>query len=292
MGSRKTDITYQQRGTDPYQSANSDLVRGSLLASLLDSGLLPDGTLSQSAPPADTSLFWVDEATDPETLKYHNGTGWVSATFDYVYRGGFTNSQSFSSSGSFTWVVPDGVTVAEFIVYGAGGGGSGGRAISGLNGITVAGGGGGGAGGYGLILTSVTAGDSISITVGSGGAGAPYNASGVSQGDTGTVSSVGAILSVNGGGGGTSQSGGLGGHSFGGDVNISGEHGHYAQFTPWTTQVWHGGAGGRGIRNGAGSTLAGFDGPMAGSGGSGAARSNTTAASGGDGADGLIVVRW
>ena len=78
-------------------------------------------------------------------------------------------TQVFDSPGTYTWTVPAGVYSLTAAVVGAGGGGSGSSEVG--NG---AGGGAGGSGGVALQSVSVTPGETLSITVGAGGAGAPF----------------------------------------------------------------------------------------------------------------------
>jgi len=84
--------------------------------------------------------------------------------------GGNQYSQTFTSSG--TWVVPAGVNyVYAAGIGGGGGGGSGGGAVGGSSG--PGGGGGGSAGNSETIRIAVTPGETLTITIGSGGGGAP-----------------------------------------------------------------------------------------------------------------------
>ncbi|MBX3218926.1 MAG: hypothetical protein KF795_00320 [Labilithrix sp.] len=81
----------------------------------------------------------------------------------------------FTSSGS--WPVPDGVdTIFAELIGGGGGGGAGGNSGGG-GGTGHSGGGGGGAAQLVHLLSSVEAGTLLQIAVGTGGAGAPTNAS-------------------------------------------------------------------------------------------------------------------
>jgi len=92
-------------------------------------------------------------------------------------------------SGSGNWVVPVGVTAIEAVVIAGGGGGGAASSRGGSN---------GGSGGAAHGFYSVTPGQSLSYTVGSGGAGSNASATGGS----GSASSLGALLSATGGGGG------------------------------------------------------------------------------------------
>lgn len=134
----------------------------------------------------------------------------------YIYSaGGATGTSAVSvtyyTAGTSSWTVPAGVS--QITIKAWGGGGSGG---AGSNGSGT--GRDGGGGGYAKVVASVTAGDSISIDVGSGGAKVGTNTFGGNGGgaskvtDT-TASSTLLIAGGGGGGGGArgSQSGGAGG---------------------------------------------------------------------------------
>ena len=121
--------------------------------------------------------------------------------------GGFSTVETLTSSGTFT--VPDGISTLAVYVAGGGGGGGGGASRCDTNSAINTGGGGGG---NGANLSyenyyAVTAGDTISYTIGAGGAGAGEiehsdgaNHDG-SNGSDGSNSSFGAILSGGGAGG-------------------------------------------------------------------------------------------
>lgn len=112
--------------------------------------------------------------------------------------------QIFDKPGTVSWTVPTGVTSLECLIVGGGGGG----------GQTIAGGGGAG----GLIYINdyaVTAGQTLTITVGAGGAGAPgvassgsypgYGTGGGTQGGNSVLSggTGGTYTAIGGGGGGS-----------------------------------------------------------------------------------------
>ena len=100
-------------------------------------------------------------------------------------------------SGSGNWVVPVGVTAIEAVVIAGGGGGGGASSHRGGN---------GGDGGVAHGFYSVTPGQSLSYTIGSGGAG--FN--GYGNGGSGSASSLGSLLSATGGGGGLVGAGSVG----------------------------------------------------------------------------------
>lgn len=116
----------------------------------------------------------------------------------------------FSSSTS--WIVPSNVSYCKAIVIGAGGGScdAGGSGWSG-----------GGAGAYVESIVSLTPSTTMSVIVGTSGAG------GVNPGVDGGSSSF-ANLIARGGNGGTSGVGGTGGIASGGTINING----FSGFSP------------------------------------------------------------
>jgi hypothetical protein len=90
----------------------------------------------------------------------------------------FPNVQLFSTPGSgFTWVVPGGVTTAQFTCFGGGGGGGGAhRAFNTTSGcfcgnLVPTDGGAGGNGGKAVTILSTTPATTFDIIVGGGGAG-------------------------------------------------------------------------------------------------------------------------
>lgn len=109
-------------------------------------------------------------------------------------------TQAFSSSGTFT--VPAGITRVKVVVVGGGGGGGAGQTIGGTEPVS---GGTGGTGGTAAAYLDVTPAQSISVTVGAGGAGSNSGA-----GSAGGSSSFGSLLSASGGNGGAAASGGPG----------------------------------------------------------------------------------
>lgn len=113
----------------------------------------------------------------------------ASAVQSYSYTVGSDTVVIFNGTGTTTWTVPSEVTSIRYLVV-AGGGSGGYTANSGA--------GGGGAGGMKAgIGLSVTPGSNIPITVGTGGALATS-----AQGNDGTGSSLGSLVTTTGGGGG------------------------------------------------------------------------------------------
>ncbi len=201
-------------------------------------------------------------------------------------RPGFSQIQPFTASGTF--VVPQGVTRLRVTVIGGGGAGGTHATIPS---------GGGGAGGQAItILTGMTPGTSVPVTVGAGGVALTGGATG--SGGVGGTSSFGVYLSATGGQGGgggsvsTTAAGGGGGSGVGGLINYAGSMG-----TDSIIPAARGGDGG-GPGGGRGTTglVAGIAAPGYGGGGGGGGASSTsgtgTGASGGNGGAGLVIVEY
>jgi hypothetical protein len=107
--------------------------------------------------------------------------------------------QSFTSVGTTSWTAPSNVTTVEYLIVGGGGGAG--------NGFDNAGGGGGGAGMVLSGTTSVTPGDSYTVTVGGGGTGGA-NERVNNPGTSGDNSVFGSITALGGGNGLGSRTGG------------------------------------------------------------------------------------
>jgi len=173
--------------------------------------------------------------------------------------------QKFTTVGTTSWTAPSDVAQVELLVV-AGGGGGGQYA-----------GGGGGAGG--LIYNNqypVTPGQTYTVTVGAGGAGAPGNSTaGSTRGTSGNNSQFGNLTAIGGGGGGVySTSGNTGGSGGGGG---GGSSGTYAGGSGTAGQGF---AGGYGI---AGGSENGGGGGGAGAVGTNATAPNTNGYAGGNG---------
>jgi hypothetical protein len=254
----------------------------------------PATTGSQTTPAASsgyTGIYTVTVAYGATTIISGNISTLTAPTIPYTlpalgaiasnFRAGFSASQAFTSSG--TWTVPSGITQCKVRVWG-GGGGSGGVGAS-SNGSA----GGGGAGGFSeSIITGLTSGTAIAVTVGtSGGAGGA-----ATGGGNGGTSSFGSYLSALGGYGGSpnpSGNGGGGGTASGGSLNVQGGSG--GSGAPGSGVI--GGTGGGSPFGGAGggggySTGAPGVFPGGGAGGSGA----NAAVNGNVGGAGLVIVEW
>lgn len=220
--------------------------------------------------------------------------------------------QKFTASGSFT--VPDGVTTIYLTGCAAGGGGASGATNNGGQSSLVGGGGGGGGGAGQSIIKqaySVTPGQTLTITIGSGGSGAQApTAGGGYNGNAGGNTSVSGLVTLTGGTGGyaggvvtNNSAGGGGAGGYGGEgypAGASGADGNYAgNGEAGASSMFGGGGGGsRAIKsNPTDSHLLGQPayGYGAGGGGSGGAYGTGSALvsySAGNGAPGLMIVEW
>ena len=194
-----------------------------------------------------------------------------------------TSNMVVETTGSGTFVVPNGVTILEAIITGAGAGGAG--AASGQAG------GGGGAGGTAIWLGIVTPGSSITWAVGAGGSGGSAGASG-SNGGNSTITIGSTTITGFGGTAGVYSSnpqGGAGGSATNGTDNILGGYGTDGSLNSDTfggqggASYW--GGGGRASTSGGSASY----GQAHGSGGGGTYSTGVTA---GTGASGKIVFKW
>ena len=197
-------------------------------------------------------------------------------------RPGFSTMQVFTSSGDF--VVPNGVNTVRVELIG--GGGSGGYHVS----MPA---GGGGAGGRAVsIVSGLTPGQVLPVSVGGGGA----IPAGPGMGGNGGASAFAGILALGGagGGGGTltgtiSNAGGAGGGASGGLVNMAGSDGGDA-----IVLAFRGGDGG-GPGNGRGTSgpIQGVSAPAYGGGGGGCSTgSSPEGYPGGAGGNGLVIIEY
>ncbi|MBZ9939123.1 hypothetical protein LB518_22695 [Mesorhizobium sp. BR1-1-16] len=196
----------------------------------------------------------------------------------------------YTSSGTTSFVVPTGIYRLKRIrVWGAGGGGGGSFNTGG------AGAGGGGAGYAESVGVAVSPGQSISIVVGAGGlagTGTP------TAGGAGGTTSVGSLISIPGGGGGTGAnnivgtSGGAGSSPTGGNlINVAGTNGG-SGFTLGSGGSPVGGIGGSSPFGGSGPSL---NVQAPGSGGAfpgGGANGGAYGGGGGIGAVGCVIIEY
>lgn len=192
--------------------------------------------------------------------------------------------QIFTSSGTF--IIPPGVTQVKVTVVGGGGAGGGSDATH------V--GSGGGSGGVAIKwLTGLTPGNTLTVTVGAGGAAVSAGAG--NNGGSSSISSgtqaIGTITAGGGLGGNTGTTYAFGGFPSGvptgGDVNSSGNAGNHSAGTTWSGSGAAGpfGGGGAGGGNNPGNSAAG---PGAGGGGS----SMGSNGPGGNGGSGIVIFEW
>lgn len=213
--------------------------------------------------------------------------------------GGFSNMQVFTYTGSAqTFTVPAGITKVKVTVVG-GGGGAGGVVVNICCASAISSGGGGGGAAI-EIISGLTPGGTVSVTVGAGGTA---GSSGGGNGGAGGTSSFGAYCSATGGAASLgrinspdplSYNGGLGS---GGDLNIRGGCGTGSLFTGGDVYSGNGGASivGGGISGATtiASAYAGAAGGQYGGGGGGAKTSSGFGgAAGGAGAAGVVVVEY
>ena len=191
---------------------------------------------------------------------------------------GLQNIVVFNTPGVSNWNVPEALQQGRKCqVTVIGGGASGGATTD-----TTKRGGGGGGGGYSKLLLDLTDVSSVTVTVGSAGAGVTTG-----NGASGGSSSFGSYLSATGGQygyGGTSTSGGSSGDGFGGDVNQGLGWGDDGSANSANCGGNGGGPGGRG------STGVGLDATGYGGGGGGIAANSSNKS--GSGKNGIVIIEW
>lgn len=193
-------------------SAKQDaLVSGTNIKTINSTSLLGSGNISIVTAPAGSTgqvqynnagaFGAISSGTSGQVLT-SAGSG-AAPTWASPAAGGFSNMDVFTASGS--WSVPAGITKCKVTVVGGGGGGD------------NDGGGGGGGGTAIKIVSGLTPGASITVTIGAGGA--------ANSGNGGTTS-FGAYCSASGGTNPTNNDrGGIGGIGSSGDLNIRGGDG-------------------------------------------------------------------
>ncbi|MGU6250538.1 phage tail protein [Escherichia coli] len=228
-----------------------------------------------------------------ETLTHLSGKD-VAGLLAYLGLGegsfGFRNLVAFTTAGVTNWTVPEELRKGrKCYVKVIGGGASGGIGSTTASAVTCGGGGGGGGVAEGLVdLTGI---NSVSITVGAGGA----PVSGISvNGKNGGSSSFGTYMSASGGYSGGQPSGGLGAVGVGGTINTSLGPGSPGSIASAASGAGNGGSGGG--PGGAGSfrdTANGKAASAVGPGGGGAGLCpNSSTGQSGAGADGAVYIYW
>lgn len=209
------------------------------------------------------------------TTKWRQG---VAVAGGYIYTVGGVHpeggSAPYSTAGTDTFVVPDGITAITVKAWGAGGGGGGGGNGS-LGGV-------GGAGGFSTSTISVTPNELLTVSVGGGGGGGGGGNSGAGGGGGGYSGvSRGSTRLVIAGGGAGGGGGGTNGSNVGG---AGGAGGGESGQDGWNSGTSGGGGGGTqysGGAGGAGSTNRGSPGSWLQGGDGGDGRNSTWGADGG-----------
>jgi hypothetical protein len=203
---------------------NDGVFRGELTANSISATSIGNSTITGSDIQGGTQ-------EDPN-ITFTSAGGGTLLTYANV-----TTSATFTTSGAY--VVPAGVTTVKVQAWGGGGGGQSGS------------GGGGGGGEYAAEnALAVTAGESLTVTIGAGGAGGPSGAGGPgSDGGTTTVKRSGTTL--------VSAHGGKGSINFGNNAGGTGST-NSVHFNGGSAQIGTAGVklggGGGGSSAGTGST--------------------------------------
>jgi hypothetical protein len=251
----------------------------------------PANSGSQTTPPIDNA--WVglyvvtvsygQTAIGPTSIAQLSTAPFLTWKLPALRPGFASGVQTFLSNANFT--VPAGVSQVEVEVWG---GGSGSYASSG----SIPSGGGAGGGYARKRITGLIAAQSISVTIGVGGAaglvaGAPPGFGGTSSFGP-YVSASGGLLNSLASVGNPQNGAAPGGTGTGGDVNITGSSGQAGVLN-------QGGLGGAapmcGSRNSGTTGLPGNF-PGGGASGAGTGANSATSYDGAAGAPGLVVVRW
>lgn len=229
--------------------------------------------------------------------------------FGATYSLASAQTQSFTTTGTNSFVVPASVTSIKVECVGAGG--AGGR-VTPANPLDKDAAGGGGGGAYAAALVNVNAGISYDVFVGNGGINngssvdgeASYFGDGTQvSADGGTTrsgndnepgvqggqaaNSIGTIV-YSGGNGGNGNEGDANGGGGGGAAGSNGVGFNGGEISGGGTQSNYGGYGGQGGPDGA----SGADGGTYGGGGGGSSANGSNDRDGGEGADGIVVISW
>lgn len=264
-------------GTDVLAPNGSGSSLTALNASNLSSGTVPDARFPATLPAAsganltDLNASNLSTGTVP-TARLASGTAnsttYLRGDQTWATVAGYSGPQAQAFTGNGTFTIPAGATRLKVTVVGGGAGGCG-------NSSGSTSGRGGGAGGAAINwLTGLTPGNTLSVTIGSGGGGS------TTVGGTGGTSSVASgtqsISTISATGGTGSGAGGIGS---GGTLNIGGQGSSGLN-----------GNGGSSIFGGGGNFGAG-SGRAYGGGGGGNSDSCSTV-SGASGAAGVVLFEW
>jgi len=251
----------------------------------------PANTGSQTTPPVDAGwvgLYTITVAYGQAAIAGENITALPLAPFltwklPSLHPGFGSGVDCFPASGAF--VVPAGVSQVEVELWGGGSG-----SYASVPGFPS---GGGAGGGYAkLRVAGLTPGQSIAVTVGSGGMGGTVAGGAAHPGGT---SSFGSYVSATGGslnalaGVACPQNGATpAGVGVGGDVNLMGSAGQAAVLN----QAGMGGAAPMGGSQNSGTTGVVGVFPGGGAAGAGTGADSATPYAGAAGGNGLVIVRW
>jgi hypothetical protein len=217
-----------------------------------------------------------------------DGTITISATAT-----GTTGNAAFMTAGAHAWIVPVGVTAVKVVMFGAGGGGGGGGRDQEVGGSQGGSGQGGGGGAYLDGIIAVTAGETLTINVGTGGTAgtastnvSPDGGNGGNGGQSdidGSVSGANIVVAVGG-------EGGEGGErsSIGGDGGSANGAGGAATDQPYS----HTSGGADGTSGGNDGGAIGTNPENGGDGGIGGVGSGTNGAAGVAGTAGRVFISW
>ena len=266
-------LTSQGTGK-PTWSAQSALV----IANTQITGVM---TASQLAATAVTPATYGGAATAAVITVDQQGR--ITSAANATISGGFSNMVVLTSTNA-SYSIP--ATKIKVTAVGGGGGGSGGN-----GGAAPDGGGGGGGGAVVQIFSGLTIGNTLNVTVGTGGIGGNYGGGGGSAGSSSSVASGTqsiTTITATGGGAGSSGGGATGGLGSGGLLNIGGSGG---QGGADGTNTSLGGCGGNSLFGGGGSsTSSGGGGAGRAYGGGGGGGSYT--GNGGAGAAGVVIIEY
>jgi hypothetical protein len=204
-----SSVTTQIIGTVGIQDANTIAISGGTITGVTVGGTTASTVQSSSLTVGGQAITNIDNDT---TLAGNSNTAIptqnaVKTYLDNTLKGRLKNIYTFTSTGTYTKSGSD-VNVLHVMVCGAGGGGTS---------YSI----GGGAGGFSETIIAAGGISTVSVTVGTGSAGAAYY-SNIGQGGT---TSFGGYLSAGGGYGADQNyghSGGHGGYGYGGIINSTG----------------------------------------------------------------------